>query len=170
MINFIQGDICTVEADIIVNAANAKMLGGGGVDGAIHRAAGPKLVEACRKVKSVDGIRCPAGEARITGAFDLPAKFVVHTVGPRYKYDKNPAKVLRSAYNSSLSLAKENGAKSIVFPAISCGVYAYPIRDAAEIALSECLKDEFSELEISFCLFRNSDLFKFKEVYEKLTV
>ena len=168
MINLIKGDITDIRADAIVNAANAKMLGGGGVDGAIHRAAGPKLVEACRLHKSIDGIRCPAGEARITPGFNLPASYVIHTVGPRYKYDKKPAELLRSAYRSSLQLALHNEITTVVFPAISCGAYAYPIKDAAQIALSECLKDEFSKLHISFCLYMEKDLKAFQDALNSL--
>ncbi|MCP4219017.1 MAG: O-acetyl-ADP-ribose deacetylase, partial [bacterium] len=95
-----EGDITTAPVDAIVNAANAMMLGGGGVDGAIHRVAGPKLLEACRRVKAVNGIRCPAGEARITPGFDLPANHVIHTVGPRYRIDPEPEVLLASAYEN----------------------------------------------------------------------
>lgn len=155
-IKIVKGDITTAEVDAIVNAANAIMLGGGGVDGAIHRAAGPRLVEACRKVKAVDGIRCPAGEARITPGFDLKAKFVIHTVGPRYRIDPNPASLLASAYRSSLALALENDCRSIAFPAISCGAYGYPIDEAARIAVAVCQEEAFSSLAIFFYLFDNS--------------
>ena len=139
MIKIIQGDITTLAVDAIVNAANQVMLGGGGVDGAIHDAAGPELYEACIKVPEVrPGIRCPTGEARITPGFRLPAKFVIHTVGPVY-YDGQhgePEK-LAACYRNSLSLAVENGCKSIAFPCISTGVYGYPIEDAATIAVQE---------------------------------
>ena len=139
MIKIIQGDITTLGVDAIVNAANQMMLGGGGVDGAIHRAAGPELYEACLKVPEVrPGIRCPTGEARITPGFRLPAKFVIHTVGPVY-YDGQhgePEK-LSACYRNSLALAAENGCQSIAFPCISTGVYGYPIEDAAKIAVQE---------------------------------
>ena len=169
MIELIRGDITTVKVDAIVNAANSGMLGGGGVDGAIHRAAGPELVEACRQVKKVDGIRCPVGEARITPGFKLPAKWVIHTVGPRYHYDEDPEAKLRSAYRSSLKLALENDIKSIAFPAISCGVFAYPVEEAAEIALTECFKDDYESLYISFCLFQDETLRIFQAVLNSLT-
>ena len=139
MITTIQGDITTLAVDAIVNAANQQMLGGGGVDGAIHRAAGPELYEACLKVPEVrPGVRCPTGEARITPGFRLPAKFVIHTVGPVYHDGQHgePEK-LAACYRNSLALAAENGCMSIAFPCISTGVYGYPIEDAAQIAVQE---------------------------------
>ena len=148
-----EGDITTARVDAIVNAANSALLGGGGVDGAIHRAAGPDLLEACRALPVVDGIRCPAGEARITPAGNLPAKFVIHAVGPRYDIDPAPAKLLRSAYHHSLSLALENDCASIAFPAISCGVYGYPLEEAAAIAVDCCREDQWVPLDIHFYLF-----------------
>ena len=131
----IKGDITTAKVDAIVNAANPVMLGGGGVDGAIHKAAGKKLLEACKAVKSKDGIRCPTGEARITEAGDLDAKYVIHTVGPKYYTDTDPKSLLISAYKNSLELAQKYECKSIAFPAISCGVYGYPIEEAAKISV-----------------------------------
>ena len=157
-ISLIQGDITTVDVDAIVNAANSRMLGGGGVDGAIHRAAGRALLDACKQVESVNGIRCPVGEARITPAGQLKATYVIHTVGPRYRVDDHPQELLRSAYRNSLQLALENHCDSIAFPAISCGVYGYPMDEAAEIALSECSKEKYQTLAISFFLFSQSDL------------
>ncbi len=148
-----EGDITTAPVDAIVNAANAIMLGGGGVDGAIHRAAGPKLLEACKRLKAVNGIRCPAGEARITPGFDLQANHVIHTVGPRYKVDPKPEVLLASAYENSLELALDNKCKSIAFPAISCGAYGYPAEEAAEISLSVCSRDMFDDIIIYFYLF-----------------
>ena len=139
MIKIIQGDITTLAVDAIVNAANQVMLGGGGVDGAIHRAAGPELYEACLKVPEVrPGVRCPTGEARVTPGFRLPAKFVIHTVGPVYRdgLHGEPEK-LAACYRNSLALAAENGCKSIAFPCISTGIYGYPIEDAAKIAVQE---------------------------------
>ncbi len=139
MIKIVQGDITTLAVDAIVNAANQVMLGGGGVDGAIHRAAGPELYEACLKVPEVrPGVRCPTGEARITPGFKLPAKFVIHTVGPVYRdgLHGEPEK-LAACYRNSLALAAENGCKSIAFPCISTGIYGYPIEDAAKIAVRE---------------------------------
>lgn len=147
------GDITLAEVDAIVNAANSVMLGGGGVDGAIHRAAGPKLLDACRKVKTVNGIRCAAGDAKITPGFNLKASYVIHTVGPRYKIDPSPPALLESAYTSSLNLALSNNCSSIAFPAISCGIYGYPAEEAADISLSVCSRDEYQSLTIYFYLF-----------------
>ncbi|CAN6312870.1 unnamed protein product [Urochloa humidicola] len=146
--------------DAIVNAANERMLGGGGVDGAIHRAAGPELVQACRKVPEVKpGVRCPTGEARITPAFKLPVSRVIHTVGPIYDMDKHPEVSLKNAYENSLKLAKENGIQYIAFPAISCGVFRYPPKEASKIAVSTA--QQFSEdiKEVHFVLF-SDDLYE----------
>ncbi|MBI4706288.1 MAG: O-acetyl-ADP-ribose deacetylase [Deltaproteobacteria bacterium] len=133
-----QGDITRSDADAIVNAANERMLGGGGVDGAIHRAAGPGLREACEAVAEVrPGVRCPTGEARITPGFDLKARWVIHTVGPVYRGAASAAP-LASCYRSCLRLAAEHGIGTIAFPAISCGVYGYPRGEAAEISLRSC--------------------------------
>ena len=151
-INIIEGDITTAKVDAIVNAANPGMLGGGGVDGAIHQAAGPKLLEECRKVKAVNGIRCPVGEARITMAGDLPSKYVIHTVGPIYTQEKDPKTLLKAAYYNSLKLAANNGCESIAFPAISCGVYGYQYRDAAHISIQVCGASEFKDINVFFYL------------------
>lgn len=134
-----RADITKLAVDAIVNAANERMLGGGGVDGAIHRAAGPGLLEECRRTPEVrPGVRCPTGEARLTGGHQLPAKFVIHTVGPIWRGgDQGEADLLASCYRSSLGLAAEHGARSIAFPAISCGVYGYPLQQAAGIAMHE---------------------------------
>lgn len=156
-IKIIQGDITKARVDAIVNAANSFMLGGGGVDGAIHRAAGPKLLAACRQILPVDGIRCPAGEARITEAGDLNAKYVIHTVGPRYGIDESPEKLLTLAYKNSLDLALEKNCQSIAFPAVSCGVYGYPHKAAAKISISVCKQQAYEPLSIFFYLF-NEDL------------
>lgn len=139
MIRIIQGDITTLAVDAIVNAANQQMLGGGGVDGAIHRAAGRELFEACLQVPEVrPGVRCPTGEARITPGFKLPAKFVIHTVGPVYRDGLHgEPELLAACYRNSLTLAVENGCHSIAFPCISTGVYGYPIEAAARIAMRE---------------------------------
>ena len=132
-------DITTAPVDAIVNAANERMLGGGGVDGAIHRAAGPGLLDECRSIPEVKpGVRCPTGEARITGGHGLRAKFVIHTVGPVWQGGSHgEPELLASCYRSSLRLAVENGVRSIAFPAISCGVYGYPLEEAAAIAVRE---------------------------------
>lgn len=134
-----RADITTLEVDAIVNAANERMLGGGGVDGAIHRAAGPELLEACRRIPEVrPGVRCPTGEARITPGFRLPARFVIHTVGPIWSGgDAGEPQLLAACYRNSLALAKAHKLRSIAFPAISCGVYGYPIASAAQIAVRE---------------------------------
>jgi O-acetyl-ADP-ribose deacetylase (regulator of RNase III) len=136
-IEVVAGDITTLAVDAIVNAANERMLGGGGVDGAIHRAAGPRLYDACRALPEVrPGVRCPTGEARITPGFDLPARFVIHTVGPVWHGgDENEDELLASCYRNSLVLAKENQLKSIAFPAISTGIYGFPLDRAAQIAV-----------------------------------
>jgi O-acetyl-ADP-ribose deacetylase (regulator of RNase III) len=136
-IEVVAADITTLAVDAIVNAANERMLGGGGVDGAIHRAAGPRLYDACRALPEVrPGVRCPTGEARITPGFDLPARFVIHTVGPVWHGgDENEDELLASCYRNSLVLAKENQLKSISFPAISTGIYGFPLDRAAQIAV-----------------------------------
>ena len=168
MIRIEQGDITKLAVDAIVNAANQVMLGGGGVDGAIHRAAGKELFEACLKVPEVrPGVRCPTGEARITSGFKLPAKFVIHTVGPVYRDGQHgePEK-LAGCYRNSLVVAIENGCRSVAFPCISTGVYGYPIRDAAEIAVREvkAVLATRPDLEVIFCCFSAGD----KAVYESL--
>ena len=152
-IAIIKGDITRANTDAIVNAANSAMLGGGGVDGAIHRAAGPRLLQFCLEVPDVDGVRCPAGEARITPGANLSARWVIHTVGPRYGIDPAPEQLLASAYGNSLSLAMQNQCRSIAFPAISCGVYGYPHDEAAAIAIRVCQEPSWSNLAISFYLF-----------------
>ena len=153
-IEIIQGDITTAETDAIVNAANTRMLGGGGVDGAIHRAAGPQLLEACRKVPpDANGRRCPTGEARITPAGNLKAKYVIHTAGPRYYSDRNPRELLKASYCNCLELALQNNCKSIAFPAISCGIYGYPLEEAAAVAAEVCTSPHYQELHIIFYLF-----------------
>ncbi|MDX1734458.1 MAG: macro domain-containing protein [Halioglobus sp.] len=148
-----QGDITRASADAIVNAANSAMLGGGGVDGAIHRAAGPALLEACRSVEAVDGVRCPVGEARITIAGNLDANHVIHAVGPRYGIDPDPAALLASAYRSTYTLAQQHNCKSLAVPAISCGIYRYPLGEAAAIAMDSSCAAARDGLSITFYLF-----------------
>ena len=152
-IRIVQGDITTAEVDAIVNAANSRMLGGGGVDGAIHRAAGPELLAACRKVPAENGVRCPAGQARITGAGNLKARYVIHTVGPRYGVDESAERLLASTYQNSLDLALTRGCQSIAFPAISCGVYGYPPKEAARISVTVCTRPEYERVMKYFYLF-----------------
>ena len=168
MIRIEQGDITELVVDAIVNAANELMLGGGGVDGAIHDAAGEELFNACRKVPEVrPGVRCPTGEARITPGFRLPAKFVIHTVGPvYYGGQRGEPEKLASCYRNSLVLAAENGCRSVAFPCISTGVYGYPLEDAAKIAIREvnAFLETHSEMEVTFCCFSKGD----KDAYEKL--
>lgn len=145
-----QGDITKLNVDAVVNAANCTLLGGGGVDGAIHRAAGPELLAACRKFNG-----CPTGEARITPGFRLPARFVIHTPGPVWHGGAHrEAELLRNCYENSLKLAMENGCRSIAFPCISTGIYRFPMRNAAQIALDAVMnwKDERPG-EVIFCCF-----------------
>ena len=156
-----QGDITRLEVDAIVNAANTSLLGGGGVDGAIHRAAGPRLLAECRTIGG-----CPTGEARITKGYDLPARYVIHTVGPVYSGTPRDARLLASCYRSSLELAVAHNLNSVAFPAISCGVYGYPIQDASKIAVETCLAflEQHPELQkVVFILFSEKD----RSIYEK---
>lgn len=151
-----EGDITTLRVDAIVNAANTSLLGGGGVDGAIHCAAGPGLLAKCRALPEVrPGVRCPTGQARITGGHRLPASHVIHTVGPVWKGgDEGEARLLAACYRACLALAAAHDIDAIAFPAISCGVFGYPRAQAAGIAVAEVRRwNETRPGKVVFCCF-----------------
>ena len=164
-LSVIQGDITKQNVDAIVNAANPTLLGGGGVDGAIHRAAGTELYEACKKLNG-----CNTGEAKITPGFHLPAKFIIHTVGPVWQGgDKNEDELLALCYKNSLQLAVENEIKTIAFPAISTGVYSFPVKRAAEIAVKEVkefLKDNDKIDKVYFVCFDEKNFQTYFEILD----
>lgn len=164
MIEIIEGDITTLDVDAVVNAANTSLKGGGGVDGAIHRAAGKELLEACRVIGG-----CPTGDARVTPGFELPARWVIHTVGPVWRDgDSGEPEQLESAYRRSLALARQYDAKTIAFPGISTGVYGFPKRRAAHIALTAMKRSEGDFERIIACCFSGEDADIYRQVLESL--
>lgn len=153
----ITADLTQLALDAIVNAANPSLLGGGGVDGAIHRAAGPALLEACKALpEAAPGIRCPSGEARLTRGFALPARYVIHTVGPVWHGgQRGEAELLARCYRSSMALASEHALQRIAFPAISCGIYGYPPDQAAHVAIAAVREAlvVHPQLDVQLCCF-----------------
>lgn len=162
------GDITKETTDAIVNAANTSLLGGGGVDGAIHRAAGRELLEECRTLNG-----CRTGEAKITKGYNLPSKYVIHTVGPIYRGgNNNESELLKNAYENSLKVAVENKIKTIAFPSISTGVYSYPLKEASDIAIKTILnflKKNNSIEEVIMVCFDNNTYEYYKNALEKYT-
>jgi O-acetyl-ADP-ribose deacetylase len=168
-IKIVQGDITRLTVDAVVNAANNSLLGGGGVDGAIHRAAGPGLLEETRKIGG-----CPTGEARVSGGYNLPARWVIHTVGPVWKGGgQNEEKRLADCYRNSLAAALEKGAKTVAFPAISTGVYGFPLKRATEIALAETmvfLKTKDQLAQVLFVCFSKEALRTYQDVFATISL
>jgi O-acetyl-ADP-ribose deacetylase (regulator of RNase III) len=166
-IEIVEGDITKLEVDAIVNAANSSLLGGGGVDGAIHRAAGPRLLEECRTLGG-----CETGQAKITGGHDLPARFVIHAVGPVWQGgESGEPELLASCYRRSLELAAEQGVTTIAFPAISCGVFGYPLDRAARIAVgqvAELLRRNESVTKVYLVCFGSDVLEAYREAYREV--
>ncbi|MGE5365221.1 MAG: O-acetyl-ADP-ribose deacetylase, partial [Bacteroidota bacterium] len=166
-INFVQGDITEMNVDAIVNAANSSLLGGGGVDGAIHRAAGRQLLEECRQLGG-----CTTGEAKITKGYKLPARYVIHTVGPVWRGGSHSEKeLLSSCYRRSLEIAAQNGLKTIAFPAISTGIYGYPFDQASRIAINtvaEFLNENDSIEMVTFVLFGKNDYELFGSILKEM--
>jgi O-acetyl-ADP-ribose deacetylase len=162
-IRIVKDDITTLDVDAIVNAANTSLLGGAGVDGAIHYAAGPELLEECRRLKG-----CPTGEVRITSGYRLPARWVIHTVGPVWKGGaRNEAALLAACYENSLRLAVEKNLRSIALPAISTGAYAYPLIEATEIAIREVrrfTKESDVLQELVFCCYSGEHFATYKQL------
>lgn len=166
-ISIVRGSVVDMHVDAIVNAANSSLLGGGGVDGAIHRAAGPGLLEECRKLNG-----CKCGEAKITGAYNIKnAKHVIHTVGPVYSGKEENARLLSACYRNSLDLALTNGCSSIAFPGISTGIYGYPIAEAAQVSL-HTVQDWIDAhpdvtMDVYFCCFRDRESEAYMNLVEK---
>ena len=165
-IELIQGDITKLAVDAIVNAANTSLLGGGGVDGAIHRAAGPQLLEECRTLNG-----CPTGDAKITRGYQLPVKYVIHAVGPRWRDGRHgEAELLASAYRRSLEIAAKHGVKTIAFPNISTGIYGFPKEPAAEIAIREVRRFLKQHPDIEKVIFVTFDRENYQLYRRKLSV
>ena len=166
-INLKQGDITRERVDAVVNAANSSLMGGGGVDGAIHRAGGPQILEECKEIVSRQG-RLPTGQAVITSAGNLPAKRVIHTVGPIWRGgSRGEAELLRDCYQNSLRLAEDHGLKTVAFPAISTGAYGYPLNQAARVAIKavdDFLKSSKGITEVRFVLFSREAYHVFQQV------
>jgi O-acetyl-ADP-ribose deacetylase len=166
ILKVLQADITTLSVDAIVNAANQSLLGGGGVDGAIHRAAGPELLAECRRLNG-----CETGDAKITRGYRLPARFVIHTVGPVWSGGgRNEAQLLASCYRRSLELAAKHGLRTLAFPCISTGVYRYPADQAAGIAVraaAETLQKLQQPIEVTFCCFSRQDYETYKALLER---
>lgn len=153
-IRLVQGDITRESADAIVNAANSSLLGGGGVDGAIHRRGGPAILADCRKLRAGHyGKGLPTGKAVATTAGDLDARWVIHTVGPRHSHEEDRSELLVSCYRESLRVADELGARTVAFPAVSAGIYGWPIDDAARIAVETVRETDTAVEEVRFVLF-----------------
>ena len=167
VLRLVLGDITNQNVDAVVNAANTHLAGGGGVDGAIHRAGGAEVMAECRKIGG-----CPTGQAVITMGGNLPAKNVIHTVGPIYERQSNSAEPLSSCYANSLRLAREHGLRSLAFPSISTGVYGYPVDEAAEVALGTIIREinEHPEAfdDVRMVLFSKDDLDVYSAVLDKL--
>lgn len=164
-----RGDLTRFPADAVVNAANSGLLGGGGVDGAIHRAGGPEILAECRRLRATslpDGL--PTGHAVATPAGNLPARWVIHTVGPVYRGSARDAALLASAHSSSLEVARELGARTVAFPAISTGIYGYPVEQAAPIALAQAARAD--DLDVTFVLFDDRSLEVFRAAAERLGI
>jgi len=166
-IRIVEGDITRLAVDAVVNAANRSLLGGGGVDGAIHRAAGPALLEECRRLGG-----CETGDAKITGGYGLPARFVIHTVGPVWRGGKfGEAEVLASCYLRSLSLARDQGLQTVAFPSISTGAYGYPVERACAVALgtvADFLSQNPLPREVTFVCFSEEDLTAYRQQAARL--